>query len=890
MGKDHHIRDCTVFTPQFFESAKDRIWVVDSEYKFVCGNQVFQNDIIALRGRPLEHGESIFLPGTPEDVVRDWTRSYQRVLLEDSCCSEVLTGAFSHEIKYIEFTFSPVTNDTLGLSGVLVIGRDITAHKQMEKRLARANNLLEFAQKLTRAGGWEWDIASQEMFWTTEVYAMHGLDASTCGLKGQELIDFSLLCYTEPDRIILMEAFVRCCDTGEPYDLELRFEPPEGTPLWVRTIGYAAWEYDKIAVVRGMLMDITRATEKERRLSYSESKYRAIMEQAAEMLYLHDMQGHVIEVNRAAIMRTGYSAEELQRKTVFDIDPDASARSDKEQVWEKICAADQQTFEARHKSKSGEIYPVEITVGKIDIHGEFYILALVKDISLRKKTELELKVREANARAIMEATSDVFILLDRNGIVLDCNEAHAARLMKTRDMLIGKEVYQFLPDDVAESRKALVDEVFESGRPGFLVDTRAGLWNEISVYPVLTQGEQTDHVAVFSRDITEKRLYDIKLQESERKFRTLFENIAEGVFIMDATGQTLDANDAALEMLGISRDELLSERIDSLYWEVVDEDGKVLEPEMQPAFVALRTGEKLLNITVGVSVPGKMELRWLIIDAIPQFSVSENTPAQVYVYMRDISDRKRSEDEIKYSEEQLKVLNATKDKLFSIIAHDLRTPFNGIVGFSELLKHNAPKLDVNEIIQYASLIHISSQNTLNLLDNLLNWARLQQSATSFAPQRLLLYEAVDDSLKLLVQVAQQKNIAILNEVPAEAIVVADAHMLSVLLRNLISNAIKFSHQGCTINVTSWAIADTTHVAVIDQGVGVAKEDQEKLFDVTSSFSTRGTVNESGTGLGLTLCKDIVEKHQGKIWVESTPGKGSTFTFTLPISIPLRRSD
>jgi two-component system, sensor histidine kinase and response regulator len=188
---------------------------------------------------------------------------------------------------------------------------------------------------------------------------------------------------------------------------------------------------------------------------------------------------------------------------------------------------------------------------------------------------------------------------------------------------------------------------------------------------------------------------------------------------------------------------------------------------------------------------------------------------------------------------------------------------------------------MNEIIQYASLIHISSQNTLNLLDNLLNWARLQQSTTGFLLRRILLFEAVNESLLVPGQFANQKNITIKNKVSSAAIVHADEQMLSVLLRNLVCNAIKFTYSGSEVIIESSVIDGETHVSVIDQGVGIAPENIKNLFDITSSFSTRGTGNESGTGLGLTLCKDIIEKHQGSIWVKSTLKHGSTFSFSLP---------
>ncbi len=234
------------------------------------------------------------------------------------------------------------------------------------------------------------------------------------------------------------------------------------------------------------------------------------------------------------------------------------------------------------------------------------------------------------------------------------------------------------------------------------------------------------------------------------------------------------------------------------------------------------------------------------------------------------------------SETQLKELNSTKEKLFSIIAHDLRSPFNSILGLSELLIEEGDSLDVAGYKMYSSTINISAKNTLVLLDNLLNWAESQTGQISFNPKKHILSSIIYEIFELLDSIAKNKNI-VLNYIPSEEIeVFADLNMIKTVLRNLISNAIKFTNSNGKINVYALLKDTFIEIAVSDNGVGIDLKTQNKLFNLETNQSSIGTENEKGTGLGLILCKEFVEKHGGKIWIESELGKGSNFKFTLPV--------
>ncbi len=247
----------------------------------------------------------------------------------------------------------------------------------------------------------------------------------------------------------------------------------------------------------------------------------------------------------------------------------------------------------------------------------------------------------------------------------------------------------------------------------------------------------------------------------------------------------------------------------------------------------------------------------------------------------NITDRIAAVQEIKHKNEELQKLNAEKDKFFSIIAHDLKTPFNSIIGFSEILVRQVEERNFEGIEDYSNIILHSSQRAMNLLMNLMEWSRSQTGRMEFSPQYLDIDVLINDATELLRDVAHQKMITILRKLPKNVKIYADKAMIDTLLRNLISNAIKFTNPGGAIVVSAEQKQDELMVTVSDTGIGINADAMGKLFRIEESYSTKGTQNEQGTGLGLILCKEFIEKHGGKIWAESAVGKGSKFCFTIP---------
>jgi PAS domain S-box-containing protein len=248
---------------------------------------------------------------------------------------------------------------------------------------------------------------------------------------------------------------------------------------------------------------------------------------------------------------------------------------------------------------------------------------------------------------------------------------------------------------------------------------------------------------------------------------------------------------------------------------------------------------------------------------------------------KDITEQKKAEKELRQNEARLKELNTTKDKLFSIIGHDLKGPLNNILGFSELIEEGYDNLTCEQVKKYNRLIYKLSKNVSELLENLLTWSRAQRDKLVYNPQNISLRFVVERCFGLLENHAENKQIKLVNEVPSDTLVFADEEMVTTVIRNLVSNAVKFTKSGGTITILAKNIDGAVITEVRDTGVGIPKERMKQLFKPDVNHSGVGTDGEKGTGLGLIICKDFVEKNEGEIWVNSTPDEGTSFYILLP---------
>ena len=242
-----------------------------------------------------------------------------------------------------------------------------------------------------------------------------------------------------------------------------------------------------------------------------------------------------------------------------------------------------------------------------------------------------------------------------------------------------------------------------------------------------------------------------------------------------------------------------------------------------------------------------------------------------------------SKKKLEHLNDELQEANRIKDRFFSIVAHDLKSPFNNILGFSELLVESIQNRNMEDSEEYAQTLNQSSQKVYKFIVDLLEWARAHTNRTLFKPEQIYLRDSCDAVIELYKSTAKEKQISIINKADEQLEVFADKQMIATVLRNLISNAIKFSHHNSEIVVLTKRNDKAVVVSVSDSGVGISKDNLTKLMKIDHSITTAGTQGEKGTGLGLMICKEFIDRHHGEIWAESDMKNGTTIAFSIPIA-------
>ncbi|MGM0376490.1 MAG: PAS domain-containing sensor histidine kinase [Bacteroidota bacterium] len=365
------------------------------------------------------------------------------------------------------------------------------------------------------------------------------------------------------------------------------------------------------------------------------------------------------------------------------------------------------------------------------------------------------------------------------------------------------------------------------------------------------------------------------LGDKEEKFKQLIRNSFDMIVLLDEHGVQRYVSDSCEKILGYRPDELM--------------DVPVIDYFIHPD-----DREKVRSGLKGIlenEAHGGAQYRhrhkngsWVYLEAVGTNQVDNPMIRAVVLNVRDITQRRNAEKALRESETRLSEMNAAKDRIFSIIGHDLRSPFNSIIGFSDLLLEQIKNKDYTGVEEYAGIIQRSSLQAMDLLSNLLEWSRSQTGNYRFDPDRVEINQMVRDVVGTFGETARQKGLNIDLELDFDGPVYADQYMIGTVLRNLVSNGIKFTQPGGEISIGTERSGIWLNVRVSDSGVGISEEDQTKLFRVDQYHTTTGTDQESGTGLGLLLCREFVERHGGRIWVESEPGKGSLFRFTIPIGV------
>ena len=663
------------------------------------------------------------------------------------------------------------------------------------------------------------------------------------------------------------EIYSRVALTGEPEVFETNFTPL-GKHFSISVYCPAKGSFATI------FENITNRKKAENDLSIILTKYKVLFEILPIGITISDASGNIVETNQIAETILGISREEHKKRKIDGqvwqiIRPDGSPMSASEFASVQALEKKQAVTNVEMGIVKGNNHVTWLNVSASPVPLDGYGVAIVyNDITEHKEAEKEneriQKLLEDSQKAGKIGGWEFHIDTLELKWTREMYSIHEVDLSFKPN--VDQRVNFYTPESVPAVNNA-IQRAIEYAEP-FDLDSEiiTAKGNRRSVKAIGKPDLENRRIYGLFQDITERKLADQALKTSEEKYRNLFEKAQVGMFRTRMDGsKILDVNEKLLQTLGYSYEEMV-ESPSTIRYNNLEQRKELIQ--------LLQKNESVANFEVEMLKKDNSVITVLLsVTGYPEEGILEGS-------FIDITDRKHAEEALQNSEAELRELNATKDKFFSIIAHDLKSPFNSILGFSEILKDEARDLDIDSIVEYAGIINSSVLHTFGLLENLLDWARMQQGRIPFEPQKILLNSIVNAEFEGLKNSADQKNIELNNYINQNLIITADENMISTVLRNLVSNAIKFTPNGGEVKVEASVEDDNVKISVSDTGIGIKPETIRKLFKIETSFTTRGTENEKGTGLGLLLCKEFVEKHGGKVWVESAVGKGSCFNFTL----------
>ena len=613
-------------------------------------------------------------------------------------------------------------------------------------------------------------------------------------------------------------------------------------------------------------------------LHQSEEKYHTLFTQMLDGFALHEVicdeagkpiDYRFLEMNPAFERMTGLNAERLLGKRVLEVMPKT------EKYWietygQVALTGNPVSFE-NYSVELGKYFRVLAFSNK---NGQF--VTVFEDITVRKRAEEALQESESRSKAMYQAIPDLIFRLDRQGVFLDYKADNKDLYTPANQTIIGEHVRDITPPEFAD----LIDQqIFATLQSGALQTFEYQLPNMVQGmrdYEARMVASGADEVTAIVRDITDRKLVEEKIREKDIQFRKLSANVPDLIFQFtrrpDGTYCVPVASEGIKNIFGCSPEDVLDD---------FTPIGRVIFPEDAARVISdIEYSAKHLSYFTcefRVQIPGK-DIQWIFSRSTPEKLNDGNITW--YGFNIDITERKKAEAEIKCKNEELLKLNTEKDKFFSIIAHDLRSPFNSLLGFTALLEKELPTMSRDQIQKIAVTMRKSATNLYALLENLLEWSCLQRGLTTYNPKPILLMPKVLADTVFVMESANKKEIEINYDIPEDLKVYADENMLSSILRNLASNAVKFTPKGGKVTISAKSLDNTVECSVSDTGIGMSKEMVENIFKLDIDTSRKGTDNEPSTGLGLILCKEFVGKHGGKLWVESEEGKGSTFYFTL----------
>ena len=869
------------------ELSPDNIWLVDANYNIVSTNENFKKNFEIAYGIELTGGVGI-IESLPEELKELWKNRYDKAL-QGERFSVVDQFKISGNPIFSETTFNPLVSED-GIIGVSCFSRDITEQKKFELALAESekqyktliSNIPSVFYRCAYDEDWTMELISDEI-------------ESLSGYPAEEFIYNKVRSYASiihPDDTVFIDNIVReGVLLKKNYELEYRLIHADGSIKWVHERGRGNYNDDgTIAWLDGFVNDITQRKNAEFALEQSEEQYRHIFLSMSDLFLKVNTDGAISLATPSIKEILGYNTNEvngLQFSELLKFPVDYAVLLDALKKKESV-----RDFETVFITKKGDEATVAFNARNV-YDGTNRLVGfegIARDITERKIAEQSLRERTKELYSIFDNAPMILILADESGDIVNINRATSRFGAKNQQDILNKlsteAVRCILSINRAEGcgkgsacNNCIIKNTFKEtilkkenfhqmeGKMMVQIDNE-DMERHVLISTTLIEFENKNRVLLSLDDITEQKA----VQEQVKRLSIAVEQSTATIVITDTNGNIEYANPHFEKTTGYSLTEAIGKNPRILKSENTSPD------VYEDLWRTILDGKTWQGEFLNVRKDGTEYWENAIISPIYD---DAGEMVSFIAIKEDITERKRIQQELIRSEKELRQLNDEKSRYFSILAHDLRGLVGGYYGYTHLLSTEFHSFSSEDLKEQIDLLVKSGQDSLALLDNLLEWARASSGALPITLDNQNLKDEVKSVIDYLKDLAKSKDIKLVHEIDDGLSVYADKNVLTTVIRNLISNSIKFTPADGTITVSALQKDDYTEVSVEDTGIGMDKETLSKLFKAGEDVVRQGTNNEKGTGLGLMICQEMVKRLGGSIYAESEKGKGTRIYFRLP---------